>query len=196
METYRSGHNENDSKSFDRWWAGPWVRIPPAPPKEKETPNGVSFSFGIGIDAGGIRKERINSPVDCLSDRGRIPPAPPSKKPLLSTGTREVSLMFHKPGYGTVFAGYGAFEFCFLLLLAFQFLFCLVSHLRQHSSEEERMSVAEAQRYRCGERRIDNEFPGPYVLCKACSNFTGISLKLLRNHQTWCGFRVCQRRMK
>ena len=65
---------------------------------------------------------------------------------LLSTGTREVSLMFHKPGYGTVFAGYGAFEFCFLLLLAFQFLFCLVSHLRQHSSEEERMSVAEAQR--------------------------------------------------
>ena len=32
METYRSGHNENDSKSFDRWWAGPWVRIPPSPP--------------------------------------------------------------------------------------------------------------------------------------------------------------------
>lgn len=31
LETYRSGHNENDSKSFDRWWADPWVRIPPSP---------------------------------------------------------------------------------------------------------------------------------------------------------------------
>ena len=31
METYRSGHNENDSKSFDWPKAGPWVRIPPSP---------------------------------------------------------------------------------------------------------------------------------------------------------------------
>ena len=33
MEMYRRGHNENDSKSFCRWWAGTWVRIPPSPPR-------------------------------------------------------------------------------------------------------------------------------------------------------------------
>lgn len=32
MEAYRSGYNENDSKSFDRLETGPWVRIPPLPP--------------------------------------------------------------------------------------------------------------------------------------------------------------------
>ena len=32
-ETYRSGHNELDSKSSCRWWAGTWVRLPPSPPK-------------------------------------------------------------------------------------------------------------------------------------------------------------------
>ena len=30
-EEYRSGYNENDSKSFDLE-RGPWVRIPPPPP--------------------------------------------------------------------------------------------------------------------------------------------------------------------
>ena len=31
MQRYRSGYNENDSKSFDGW-SRPWVRIPPAAP--------------------------------------------------------------------------------------------------------------------------------------------------------------------
>ena len=39
MEKYRSGHNENDSKSFDRLIAGPWVRIPPSPPEALESEN-------------------------------------------------------------------------------------------------------------------------------------------------------------
>ena len=34
------------------------------------------------------------------------------------------------------------------------------------------------------------------MFCKAFSNFTGICLKLLRNHQAGCGFSIGQRRME
>ena len=38
METYRSGHNERDSKSCCHA-SGTWVRIPPSPPQEQPYPN-------------------------------------------------------------------------------------------------------------------------------------------------------------
>ena len=49
MQRYRSGHNENDSKSFGRPETGPWVRIPPAAPHQFPRGNPLGSWFFIGL---------------------------------------------------------------------------------------------------------------------------------------------------
>ena len=49
MQRYRSGYNENDSKSFDGW-SRPWVRIPPAAPNIPPTLDAMRRkAHGIGL---------------------------------------------------------------------------------------------------------------------------------------------------